>query len=166
VKKPDQRSFLVALVPDRLVNPPPDPATAAASNRIVDLLVELGYGLVQLPPASLTPAKAAVAIAFALDQLEDYAANGYRTVWLAGGPGSADADLTARIEAECARRALGALRSLDLGALADADATALDARLREFAAPAQRTDPAATASELAVSAGLSASPGHISSNVP
>jgi hypothetical protein len=43
---------------------------------------------------------------FALDQLEDYAADGYRTLWLASGKTPADTDLGRRLRDECARRPL------------------------------------------------------------
>jgi len=124
----DVRSFLVALVPDRLVNPP-----ANEANPILDALVELGFGLVQLPPATLAAARAAIAIDYALDQLEDYAANGYRTIWFASTATAADAELSAAIRAACERRGFTAMEAIDLGTASPGDAARIDPLLRAFA---------------------------------
>jgi hypothetical protein len=137
VKHNDLRSHLVALVPDRLVNPGPGQATTAAStdgsHAIVDLLTDLGFGLVQLPPALLRAEQAAIALDYALDQLEDYAANGYRTIWLADGPTPADRDLSARIRIACRRRAFTGLEEIDLGTASSPDASRIEPVLRAIA---------------------------------
>jgi D-serine deaminase-like pyridoxal phosphate-dependent protein len=140
MKKNDLRSFRVALVPDSLINPLAE--SADGSKRIVDLIIELGIGIVQLPLATLQPAKAAIAIDYALDQLEDYAANGYQTLWLSSGASPADSDLAARIAAECQRRRFTAMTVLAVGAASVDDAARLEPLLRAFAQPTPLGDTA------------------------
>ncbi len=107
--------------------------SAEASSRILDVLIELDYGLTALPPATLAPEKAARAIDFALDQLEDYAANGCRTLWLATDATAAAADLSTRLRGACARRRLSDLEVIDIGTLFAADAVRVDPLLRTVA---------------------------------
>jgi hypothetical protein len=67
----DGRSRRVAVVSDRIVNPPDGDRTAMAT------LAEAGWGLVQLPPPGLEPADRAEAIAAVVDQLAAFVAEDY-----------------------------------------------------------------------------------------
>jgi hypothetical protein len=127
----DRRSWRVALVHDSVVNAHAGGSAAHDARVLFHALIDLGFGIVQLPPAELPAAATATAIELALDQMTDYGANGYRTVWLRGGPAAGDAGLAGRITAECARR------KLDLGIIdvesAAGDATPAVERLRALA---------------------------------
>ena len=145
MKRPDSRSFAVALVHDSLVNAHlnapfaggPSAATGPsdASGQILDLLITLEFGLVQLPTAGLPAEKAARAIELALDQMQDYAASGYRTIWLKAGTVPGDAAIAAHVLSERNRRNLNDLEIIELGSASVTDAT----RLAITLAP---TDPA------------------------
>ncbi len=67
----DGRSRRVAVVSDRVVNPPDGDRTAMGR------LAGAGWGLVQLPPRELEPADRAEAIAAIVEQLAAFAAEGY-----------------------------------------------------------------------------------------
>jgi hypothetical protein len=67
----DGRSRRVAVVSDRIVNPPDGDRTA------MDSLAAAGWGLVQLPPPALEAPDRADAIAAVIDQLTAFAAEGY-----------------------------------------------------------------------------------------
>jgi hypothetical protein len=78
----DVRSKCIALVPEALVNAHlaadgPAKRVAAAG---LDLVERLGFGIVALPEHDVSPARARVALELAVDQVRDYAANGYRVV--------------------------------------------------------------------------------------
>jgi hypothetical protein len=69
--KPDERSFRIALVADRFVNPPPgglDGLAAAA---------EAGWGVMQLPAADYPDALAARILAEIAEQVEEFTRHGY-----------------------------------------------------------------------------------------
>jgi len=106
VTSSDRRSWRVALVHDSIVNAHAGGSAAHDARLLFHALVDLGFGIVQLPPADLPAAATATAIELALDQMTDYASNGYRTVWLRGGPAVGDGELAVRIAAECARRTI------------------------------------------------------------
>jgi hypothetical protein len=76
----DGRSRRVAVVSDRIVNPPDGDRAA------MERLAAAGWGLVQLPPPGLEPADRADAIAAIVDQLAALSAEGY-AVALAVDPG-------------------------------------------------------------------------------
>jgi hypothetical protein len=81
----DVRSKCVALVPDSLVNA--HVAQGGAAARVaaagLELVERLGFGIIQLPPHDLAPERAHLALELAVDQVRDYAANGYRIVSVA-----------------------------------------------------------------------------------
>jgi hypothetical protein len=69
--KPDERSFRIALVADRFVNPPPgglDGLAAAA---------QAGWGVMQLPAADYPAALAARILAEIAEQAEEFSRHGY-----------------------------------------------------------------------------------------
>jgi hypothetical protein len=83
--KPDARSFRIALVADRYVNPPPGGLDAVAA------AAEAGWGVMQLPaddyPAEVTgPLLAEVA-----EQVEEFSRHGYSLVLVGDCPGLAEA---------------------------------------------------------------------------
>jgi hypothetical protein len=72
--KPDERSFRIALIADRFVNPPPgglDGLAAAA---------EAGWGVMQLPAADYPDALAARMLAEVAEQVEEFRRHGYDLV--------------------------------------------------------------------------------------
>ena len=71
----DVRSWKIAVISDRTVNAHLSGDDAAA--RMLERLVAEGHGLLVLPPAEVTGATARTAILYAVDQLQDYAKNGY-----------------------------------------------------------------------------------------
>jgi hypothetical protein len=69
--KPDERSFRIALVADRFVNPPPgglDGLAAAA---------QAGWGVMQLPAAVYPDALAERILAEVAEQVEEFSRHGY-----------------------------------------------------------------------------------------
>lgn len=109
----DRRSWAVALVPDRLLNAhlTPDSPTLGA---VCDRLDALGFGLIQLPPGGLDAASEARAVELALDQAQDYAATGYRVVWLRYTLEDAERALADRVAAELVRRTLELAATIDI----------------------------------------------------
>jgi hypothetical protein len=76
----DARGWRIALVPDCIVNPPPGQVP-----RVLGILEENGYGVLQLPPpGSHSPLLAVIA-----DQVAEYSHHGYAVLALgvAGEPG-------------------------------------------------------------------------------
>jgi len=69
MRNDDNRSWVIALVPDRVLGAPSE--TDAAS--VYDCLEDLGFGVIQLPPGGIGADAVARAVGFALDQVEDYA---------------------------------------------------------------------------------------------
>jgi len=77
----DVRSKCVAIVPDALLNAHLlTGPLAAIADSAHDMLDRLGFGLIQLPPHDITPERARRALDLAIDQVRDYAANGYRII--------------------------------------------------------------------------------------
>lgn len=73
----DRRSGKVAVVTTATLDAPlTAPGSPAA--RLVAMLERDGWGLVQLPPATLSTAARRRALVIVLDQLEDYLCSGYR----------------------------------------------------------------------------------------
>ena len=79
----DARGWRVALVPERLVNPPPN--DQATLPDILDLLQASGYGVLQVPP----PGEHRLLLAVIADQVAEYAHHGYAVVAIGirGEPG-------------------------------------------------------------------------------
>jgi hypothetical protein len=78
----DIRSKCIAIVPDALVNAHvmhDGPASRVAAAGL-DLVERLGFGIIQLPPHDLAPERVRRSLELVLDQVRDYAANGYRIV--------------------------------------------------------------------------------------
>jgi hypothetical protein len=87
--KPDERSFRIALIADRFVNPPPgglDGLAAAA---------EAGWGVMQLPAADYPDALAGRMLAEVAEQVEEFSRHGYDFVVVGecGGLASALAEV-------------------------------------------------------------------------
>lgn len=74
----DVRSRKIAVVSDRTLNA--HLSRDDVSARLLARLAAEGYGLVQLPPAEVAMNVAKVAILYAVDQLQDYAKNGYDVI--------------------------------------------------------------------------------------
>jgi hypothetical protein len=128
----DVRSRRVALVHESIVNAHVGNARPGGVRVIFAALAELGFGLVALPPAGLPAAASAMAVELALDQIADYAASGYRTVWVRGGDDPHDAALAERVAAECRRRSL-ALAAFAVGPADLAEPAAVVEMLRATA---------------------------------
>jgi hypothetical protein len=79
----DSRGWRIALVPDKLVNPPPE--MRAALPDVLGVLEASGYGVLQLP----RPGVHRLLLAVIADQLAEYAHHGYAVVALGvqGEPG-------------------------------------------------------------------------------
>jgi hypothetical protein len=81
MRETDVRSKCIAIVPDALLNAHlltgPVAGVAAAGQEMLD---RLGFGLIQLPPPDVSPERARRALDLAIDQVRDYAANGYRII--------------------------------------------------------------------------------------
>jgi hypothetical protein len=78
--KPDERSFRIALVADRYVNPPPGEADGVAA------AAEAGWGVMQLPPADYPADITTRLLAQVAEQAEEFSRHGYDLV-LIGEPG-------------------------------------------------------------------------------
>jgi hypothetical protein len=83
--KPDERSFRIALVADRYVNPPPGGLDALA------VLAEAGWGVMQLPADDYPPQIAARVLAEVAEQAEEFSRHGYDFVLVGGRDGLAEA---------------------------------------------------------------------------
>jgi hypothetical protein len=83
--KPDERSFRVAFVADRYVNPPPGGVDGLA------VLAEAGWGVMQLPAPDY-PAEITVRVlAEVAEQAEEFGRHGYGFVLVGDGDGLAAA---------------------------------------------------------------------------
>jgi hypothetical protein len=83
--KRDERSFRVALVADRFVNPPPDGVDGVAA------ATETGWGVVQLPADDYPDAVAQRLLFEVAEQLEEFSRHGYDIVLVGGRDGLAEA---------------------------------------------------------------------------
>jgi hypothetical protein len=83
--KPDERSFRIALVADRYVNPPPGGLDALA------VLAEGGWGAMQLPADDYPAAIAARVLAEVAEQAEEFSRHGYDFVLIGDRAGLAEA---------------------------------------------------------------------------
>ena len=72
----DARSWRVALIPDAVLNPPPGSPSPSVPMAALD---EVGYGVLQLPPAD-AGAEAGPLLAVIADQVAEYAHRGYAVV--------------------------------------------------------------------------------------
>jgi hypothetical protein len=83
--KPDERSFRIALVADRYVNPPPGGLDALA------VLARAGWGAMQLPADDYPADIAARVLAEVCEQAEEFARHGYDFVLIGDREGLAEA---------------------------------------------------------------------------
>jgi hypothetical protein len=83
--KPDERSFRIALVADRYVNPPPGGLDALA------VLAAAGWGAMQLPADDYPAEVAARVLAEVAEQAEEFSRHGYDFVLIGERDGLADA---------------------------------------------------------------------------
>ena len=83
--KPDQRSFRIALVADRYVNPPPGGLDALA------VLAEAGWGAMQLPADDYPARIATRVLAEVAEQAEEFSRHGYDFVLIGHRDGLAEA---------------------------------------------------------------------------
>ncbi|MEP6885481.1 MAG: hypothetical protein ABJC66_12085 [Gammaproteobacteria bacterium] len=81
----DLRGWRIALVPDVLINPPPQPLRNALSDALGTLEAG-GYGVLQLPPGG----EHGLLLAVIADQVAEYAHHGYAVVAIGvlGEPGN------------------------------------------------------------------------------
>jgi diacylglycerol kinase family enzyme len=109
--KPDERSFRIALVADRYVNPPPGGLDALA------VLAEAGWGAMQLPADDYPAQIAARALFEVAEQAEEFSRHGYDFVLVGGRDGLAEALAAAglgvpdQIEPSDARELVGFLNT-------------------------------------------------------
>ena len=83
--KPDERSFRIALVADRYVNPPPGGLDALA------VLARTGWGAMQLPSDDYPADIADRALAEVTEQAEEFSRHGYDFVLIGDREGLAEA---------------------------------------------------------------------------
>jgi len=83
--KPDERSFRIALVADRYVNPPPGGLDALA------VLAKAGWGAMQLPADDYPADVAARVLAEVTEQAEEFSRHGYDLVLVGDRDGLAEA---------------------------------------------------------------------------
>jgi hypothetical protein len=83
--KPDERSFRIALVADRYVNPPPGGLDALA------VLAAAGWGAMQLPADDYPDEIAARVLAGVTEQAEEFCRHGYDLVLVGDRDGLAEA---------------------------------------------------------------------------
>jgi hypothetical protein len=83
--KPDERSFRIALVADRYVNPSPGGLDALA------VLAEAGWGAMQLPADDYPAAIAAPVLTEVAEQAEEFSRHGYDFVLIGDRDGLAGA---------------------------------------------------------------------------
>src|SRR5215470_1868556 len=83
--KADARSFRIALVADRFVNPPPGGVDAVAA------AAEVGWGVMQLPPDDYPAEVTGPLLAEVAEQVEEFSRHGYAFVVVGGHPGLAGA---------------------------------------------------------------------------
>jgi DNA-binding transcriptional LysR family regulator len=82
---PDERSFRIALVADRYVNPPPGGPDAVAA------AVQAGWGVMQLPAGDYPAEVASALLAEVAEQVEEFSRHGYGLVVVGECPGLAEA---------------------------------------------------------------------------
>ena len=80
MKRPDQRGSKLALVPDVIVNSQSYPDVARNFPPVFPLLEKTGFGLYLLPSHTMKLPRIERWIELAVDQLQEYANRGYRTV--------------------------------------------------------------------------------------
>jgi hypothetical protein len=83
--KPDERSFRIALVADRYVNPPPGGLDAVA------VAAQAGWGVMALPADDYPAEVAAPLLAEVAEQAEEFTRHGYGLVLVGERAGLADA---------------------------------------------------------------------------
>jgi hypothetical protein len=83
--KADARSFRIALVADRYVNPPPGGLDAVAA------AARAGWGVMQLPPDDYPDEVTGPLLAEVAEQVEEFSRHGYAFVLIGGHPGLAEA---------------------------------------------------------------------------
>jgi hypothetical protein len=83
--KPDERSFRVAFVADRYVNPPPGGVDGLAA------AAEAGWGVMQLPAPDYPAEIRARVLAEVAEQAEEFSRHGYGFVLVGDGDGLAGA---------------------------------------------------------------------------
>jgi hypothetical protein len=83
--KPDERSFRIALVADRYVNPPPGGPDALA------VLARAGWGAMQLPADDYPADIAGRMLAEVCEQVEEFSRHGYDFVLIGDRDGLAEA---------------------------------------------------------------------------
>jgi hypothetical protein len=83
--KADARSFRIALVADRFVNPPPGGVDAVAA------AAQAGWGVMQLPPGDYPAEVTGPLLAEVAEQVEEFSRHGYTFVVVGGHPGLAGA---------------------------------------------------------------------------
>jgi hypothetical protein len=83
--KPDERSFRIALVADRYVNPPPGGLDA------LPVLAAAGWGAMQLPADDYPAEIAARVLAEVTEQAEEFSRHGYDLVLVGDREGLAEA---------------------------------------------------------------------------
>jgi hypothetical protein len=89
--KPDERSFRIALVADRYVNPPPGGLEALDVLDVLDVLAEAGWGAMQLPADDYPAPVAARVLTEVAEQAEEFSRHGYDFVLIGGRDGLAEA---------------------------------------------------------------------------
>ena len=82
--KPDARSFRIALVADRYVNPP------AGAPDAVAVAAQAGWGVMQLPPDDYPAEVTGPLLAEVAEQVEEFSRHGYAFVVVGGHPGLAE----------------------------------------------------------------------------
>jgi DNA-binding transcriptional LysR family regulator len=83
--KPDARSFRIALVADRYVNPPPGGLDAVAA------AAQAGWGVMQLPADDYPAEVAGPLLAEVAEQAEEFSRHGYGLVLVGDREGLAEA---------------------------------------------------------------------------
>jgi DNA-binding transcriptional LysR family regulator len=83
--KPDARSFRIALVADRYVNPPPGGLDAVAA------AAQAGWGVMQLPADDYPAEVAGPLLAEVAEQAEEFSRHGYGLVLVGDRQGLAEA---------------------------------------------------------------------------
>jgi hypothetical protein len=83
--KPDARSFRIALVADRYVNPPPGGLDAVA------VAAQTGWGVMQLPADNYPAEVAEPLLAEVAEQVEEFSRHGYGLVLVGERAGLAEA---------------------------------------------------------------------------
>jgi hypothetical protein len=78
--KADARSFRIALVADRFVNPPPGGVDAVAA------AAQAGWGVMQLPPDDYPAEVTGPLLAEVAEQVEEFSRHGYAFVVVGGHP--------------------------------------------------------------------------------